>query len=88
VDEVSKYSTKEWYYTVLTRAVRGLVLTHGINLKKASWQDIEVSAYGKATIQVVETKAEAPVQKAPVKTNTVPKRWTITYHKDFSVFEF
>ena len=89
VDEVSKYSTKEWYYTVLTRAVKGLVLTHGINLKKISWQDIEVSAYGKAT-QVVETKAEALVQEAPsvpVKV-TVPKRWTITYHDNYSTFEF
>lgn len=83
VDDCSKYEAQQWFYTVVTRAAKGLVITSGVKLRSADWSKIEVAAYGS------EITPASVVEEAPAKVDeTVTRRWIIKRFENYGTFVF
>ena len=81
VDDCSRYESQQWFYTVVTRAAKGLVITNGVKLRSASWNEIEVAAYG--------SEVSAPVvAEVPVVETTIARRWAIKRFENYGTFVF
>lgn len=83
VDDCSRYEAQQWFYTVVTRAAKGLVITNGVKLRSADWSKIEVAAYG-SEISVPAQVKEVPVYEA----KTVARRWAIKRFENYGTFAF
>lgn len=81
VDDCSKYEAQQWFYTVVTRASKGLVITNSVKLRSASWNEIEIAAYGS---EITPAQVEAPVHEV----KTVARRWAIKRFENYGTFAF
>lgn len=83
VDDCSRYEAQQWFYTVVTRAAKGLVVTNNVKLRSAGWNEIEVAAYGS------EVSVPAPVvEEVPVVEKKIARRWVIKRFENYGTFAF
>lgn len=83
VDDCSRYEAQQWFYTVVTRAAKGLVITNSVKLRSADWNKIEVAAYGS------EVSVQTPVvEEVPVVEKKIARRWVIKRFENYGTFAF
>lgn len=88
VEEVSSREAVKWFYTVVTRAAKGLVLSKSIKYGARSWSQIEKAAYGEEVVAApaVETTPVTPVIEETKQFASVPKKWTVKYFDNYEMF--
>jgi len=87
IEETFGLDAVKWFYTVVARAAKGLVLSKNIKYGALSWSQIEKLAYGEEIAPAVETTTPtiAPVEETK-QFASVPKKWTVRYFDQYEMF--